>query len=386
MQRLFRYPVIFALLLFPGACATVDEVLFQSLAGEEPGRPLEEIEWIGVESLFGTPRRIAPDETARAGPNAPPVLAATSFQRLPVTMTPGGGGETSRTVRDLGQHYQELQRDFEDRNAELQQRRAALAAKGEDYAQARRALEHRIDAAAWRQAQIRLDLLYLEIDRTNALATQVEIDRGSFTHMATSARAAAALEGVTGEEQDNLALIDREATARAVLLEAMTAEISDDIGSQNQYADGQRDHLEQVAQRINFGGGSMVAGRRSTTPTGETLRTSLPVDVASAVDAGHPVDNRQPLVVIRFNRPDVRYATELYDAISYAVSRRPDVMFDIVAMTPESVAGQLTPETRRHFEGVFATLAEMGVPQSRVTVQAFANPAVTVDEVRIYLR
>ena len=99
---------------------------------------------------------------------------------------------------------------------------------------------------------------------------------------------------------------------------------------------------------------------------------------------------RAPLVIIRFDRPDVPYQQALYSAVSQALERRPASTFDVVAIatskgSPAEVALN-TNESKRNAERVFRTLTEMGLPGDRVTLSATASGAVQTNEVHIYVR
>ena len=45
--------------------------------------------------------------------------------------------------------------------------------------------------------------------------------------------------------------------------------------------------------------------------------------------------NRRPLVVIRFDRPNVPYKEPLFTAATEALNRRPGAVFDIVSIVPQ---------------------------------------------------
>ncbi len=89
---------------------------------------------------------------------------------------------------------------------------------------------------------------------------------------------------------------------------------------------------------------------------------------------------RKPFVVIRFARPDPDYRMALYDALRGALERRPDVEFDVVAVTRDPDAAQ------RDLASVVHSLAAMGMPAERISLSSVAAAAGAADEVLIYLR
>jgi len=94
----------------------------------------------------------------------------------------------------------------------------------------------------------------------------------------------------------------------------------------------------------------------------------------------------QPLAVIRFIEPDVRFEDELQAAIQHALSGKPDAGFGLVAVSPSGHGATLDAVTvQRNIERVLAAMTKAGVPDDRVIFSAASDSATTADEVRIYL-
>jgi hypothetical protein len=98
----------------------------------------------------------------------------------------------------------------------------------------------------------------------------------------------------------------------------------------------------------------------------------------------------RPLVVIRFDRPNVQYEQALYDAVSRALDRKPETAIDLVAVHPKtgSAAQVILNSTaaRRNAEGVLRTLVEMGLPATRVNMSSMSSATAQSNEVRVYVR
>lgn len=423
-------------------CEMTDKVLFGSLAGEKPESPEEKKE----------------REEAEKGPpvEQPPPLSSGYFRNPPVTMPKTEKVTPGSTIYELTESFYQLRRDAEDRNIELQKIRAALSAKTEDYVETRESMRNRININNVNNAGIQLDLIYLEIDRLNALSTKIAIDARSLKRVVKSAGAASKLDNATSDDKKQYASLQQQAKALEVVLHKMLGEVHDDIGSQNEYANRQRDDLSKVARRIHQGGPPMApsvdapketaaetaAPKAVTPPTKPPAAAAEPAKreappakppaaakapVPSAPPAAAPAqkaaapapkpaaapqpkaepkpapaaqmaatppeqstapaDKRRPLMTIRFNKADVRYAGPLYEAVRYAVARRPNVEFDVLAVMPASGSnGDISPESSARVRGVLATLLEMGVPTQRVRVSAVNQAALASDEVRIYVR
>jgi hypothetical protein len=123
----------------------------------------------------------------------------------------------------------------------------------------------------------------------------------------------------------------------------------------------------------------------STTP----IAPSDPLPPPSAAEPAN-VGDRLPLVTIRFYRPNVPYQEALYIAVSAALERRPDVMFDVVAVTPQLAdPAQVTlhsDASKRNVDNVFHSLTSMGLSAEQVSLSATTNASVQSDEVRLYVR
>lgn len=97
-----------------------------------------------------------------------------------------------------------------------------------------------------------------------------------------------------------------------------------------------------------------------------------------------------PLVVIRFNQPRIYYDQQLYGAVSQAVAKKPDVMFDIVSSAPStgdsSRDEQWVATASRNTQSVVATMQSMGVPMERMRIRGQAQPGIKFDETQIFVR
>jgi hypothetical protein len=128
--------------------------------------------------------------------------------------------------------------------------------------------------------------------------------------------------------------------------------------------------LVQLASDINAGQ-SYPAARRATAPR--------------AVAAANPASfaDKKALVIIRFDKPDVAYEPALYQALSTALQRRPEAIFDLVAVSPE---GGNAAAAQGNADSVFQSMTNMGLPSERVGRAAMASNKAATPEVHIYVR
>jgi hypothetical protein len=109
-----------------------------------------------------------------------------------------------------------------------------------------------------------------------------------------------------------------------------------------------------------------------------------------AAPAGAGLASGRPFVVIRFDNPEVEYEQQLYEAVSAALARSPDVAFDLVAVAP---AGGTSEEIARNSEAarasmqkVMRSLFEMGLPADRVSLSQVTDPYIQSSEIHLYVR
>ncbi len=102
------------------------------------------------------------------------------------------------------------------------------------------------------------------------------------------------------------------------------------------------------------------------------------------------VPGAKPLVVLRFNQERVYYEQPLFQAIAKAVAIKPEVMFDVVSLSPATgnagtdSAWQSTASA--HTQTVVASMQQMGVPMSRMNITGQKQTGLTADEVHIFVR
>ncbi|HET8727183.1 MAG TPA: hypothetical protein VFO41_06695, partial [Alphaproteobacteria bacterium] len=103
-----------------------------------------------------------------------------------------------------------------------------------------------------------------------------------------------------------------------------------------------------------------------------------------------PAGNDRPLVIIRFDRPDVEYRQAVYQAVSQALEVRPDAGFGLVALSPAegnpASTARSANEARKSAEDVMRTLVTLGLPSDRMTLSSSRSDDVAGPEVHIFVR
>ena len=124
---------------------------------------------------------------------------------------------------------------------------------------------------------------------------------------------------------------------------------------------------------------------------GQLYGTSLGGARSSAAIAPTMVSaSERPLVVIRFDRPNVSYENALYTAVKGALDRRPNAAFEVVAVSSSGgTAGTSAiseTSSRRNADAVMRSLTQMGLTADRVRMSTATSPSAGNGEVDVYVR
>jgi len=321
-----------------------------------------------------------------------PPIGATQF--VPTGVTPGQptGTFVGEKVIQLREELDRLQSSISQQNEELQRLRTDLVQSSQQYHGTIAAVNSRLQVGTtpgnpilvqqFKSAQADLDRIGTEIDKMNNLASAVGNNSTLSAYMSEAARAAFSVSGAVDEDHRQLAILEDEVNRTAVLIDRLLKELSADVRRQTNYVTTERANLNLISAGIKSGelfGGSLV--------NKAVLANAGQLDVASA-----PADptGRTPLIVIRFDRADVPYQQALYTAVSKTLERRPNALFDLVAVAPTAGGAARmalnSQKARQHAENVMRSLVEMGLPPNRVAVSALTRPQIASNEVHLYVR
>ena len=127
----------------------------------------------------------------------------------------------------------------------------------------------------------------------------------------------------------------------------------------------------------------------------QTTFAPAPEPKPPVVIARPAVETRTPLIVIAATATPKEYAKSLRGAVSAAEKARRGIDYDVVGIAPAvaTAAGQ-TPaasviaqeEAGSHAAEVMRAIMAVGVPAARVHLSVRSDPAITVGEIRMYVR
>jgi hypothetical protein len=347
-----------------------------------------------VDSLFGDDSASADTFPAAPDAGAPPTAAsamsraATPGSAPVATITPvtiDGGADTgtgvNKTIQSIRAQVAGLQQKLANNSARLGDLRNQGAGAAGSYQEAKARITTRLQVgttrgnpelvAEWNSAQGQLDALSANVNALNALGTDVTNDSSTAHFALDQIGVTFNVSGAVDEDHRQLRLLEDQTSQTIVMIDRLLKEVADGIQRQTAYVATERSNLTTLAAAIKsgdfYGGGvigSMGGGQMATAGT--------------------------PLVVVKFDHPDVDYQQILYAALNQALQNRPGANFQVVAVSPTrgtAASVQIAQSTaRRHAQDVMRSMTDMGVPATRLAVVSTTDPGTTVSEVRVFVR
>jgi hypothetical protein len=288
-------------------------------------------------------------------------------------------GKLQTTVRNLKTRMDQILRD----NAAASQRYHIVVAAMNAKLQIGTTPGNPVMVKQWNEAQLKLEQIAESLSRMDKLSSDAANEAGLSAWLLDSVRATFALSGAVDEDHRQLRVLEDEVNRTVVLIDRLLNELSEDISRQTNYVSNERRNITTMSLAVKNGelyGTSLVNRAFAQTQ-------SL---ASAAAQASGPKPGDRPLVVIRFDRPDIPYQQALYNAVSRALERKPNASFDLVAVSPKGRSAARTAlnstQIKRNAEAVLRTLADMGLPANRVKLSATTSPDVETNEVHIFVR
>lgn len=395
-MALLRLPTVILCAATLSACSFSTDALWPSLTGGDPK----------ASSTPAKATQIPPSPGELSGqpvinPASPPTLGSNSFVPPPITPGQATGTFVGQKVGMLRGELQRMREQTRRHNGMLQQIRRETGAHSQAYHGSVGSINARLQVGTtpgnpylvqqWNVSQAALSKIDSDIARMNSLANSVAGTSTMSSYLLETTRAAYGLSGAVEEDHKQLAILEDEVNRTVVLIDRLLNELSEDINRQTTYVSNERNNLTSLSLAIKNGEllGSSLANRAFATSAPIAAAAPIASSRAGAPRATGP-SGRRPLVVIRFDRPNVQYQQALYSAVNRALQRRPQAGFDLVAVaaTQGSPAQSTVSanKAKRNAEGVLRSLSEMGLPLQRVRLSAISSGQASSNEVHLYVR
>lgn len=411
------------------ACSYASEALWPSLTGQDPRNgdsasarsPSPAAAPAVRANSNGTPSPVAssqpaPTISSQPVPAAPaptpaPVRttqsASVAQAAPPAAATPTiGQTEVGRRAAQLSADAQKLDSSVAARVSAVQQIRADAVQTAQTYQQLVGTINARLQVGTtpgnpilqqqWNQANAALDNFGSEIGRMSELSNQVATDASTAAFLLESVRAAYSLSGAVEEDHKALATVEDKVNREVVTIDRMLNDLSEDISRQSAYMSRERSNMTALSIAIKngelFGAGLANRAFSPASPVdGSPARLGVaPGAAPRGADPASSAIGRRPLVVIRFDRPNPSYEQALYTAVSRAMERRPNAVFDLVAVSPgkgnQAQVALASANAKRQAETVMRSLTDMGLPPDRITLSASTSAQAQSNEVQLFVR
>ncbi|HXQ42791.1 MAG TPA: hypothetical protein VN821_16090 [Candidatus Udaeobacter sp.] len=381
--------VLLGTALLLGGCDFFDSALLPSLGGESS-------------SSSAQPASNSPNTTQVNGvrtqvflppantPGAAPQLGTGNFEPQGVTPGQPTGTAVGQKVEGLRGELAKLQTSIASENQTLQSLRAQAIQNALAYHQSVGAINAKLEVGTtpgnpilvkqWNDAQAQLNQVNGSLNQMNQLAANVSSSAAMSNYLLQATRATYNISGAVDEDHRQLTVLEDDVNKTTILIDRLLSELTEDIARQTNYLAEERGNLNTLAIAVNNGEafGSSLASRAYAPPM---IPTSAP---------GAGVATGRPLVVIRFDRPDVQYQQPLYQAVSQALARRPNAAFDLVAVAPSgggtAQVALNSNMAQRDADQVLRSLISMGLSPDRVSMSSATSPNAQVNEVHLYVR
>ena len=238
------------------------------------------------------------------------------------------------------------------------------------------------------QAQSELDNIEEYMREINLLNQKVNADAGVVALLKSTLNKTLRLAGAIDQDHRQLELLEDDTEKLEIDIARLINEITEEISRQAGFAKIENQNMLVMAVAIRNG---------EAMGTGILNRSFLAAQALA--EAGAPDEQLEvprvnitglPLVVIRFDDPDIDYEKTLFDAIGTTIDKKAGANFGLVAVSP---IGKNEGETRinsskvkKYAERVLRSLVSFGLPSKRVALSAKTSGEVVVPEVHIYVQ
>jgi hypothetical protein len=294
------------------------------------------------------------------------------------------GTPTGQRVMAIRSELQRLDDDLARHETEFRAARANLAKDRAAYGDAAGDLAAPPDGTApgpalvaqYGRAQGDLDRIADEVGALYVLSRETAGDLAMARRLGDESKRAGAIPGGNDKDHEQIATLSGAIATDLAAAERVAGEISAEVEAQNRFVAGERRRLAAL-------------GIAPAAPPRAEIAAGPGAAPVAAPPAPNPLAAREPLVTIRFDRPDVPFQHTLYLAVSSALDRKPDIHFNVVAVSPNAGSAAqvaVNADAARHNAGaVMRSLLAMGLPANRIAISAVTSAEVHVGEVRLYV-
>lgn len=365
-----RLSLVSALMMVISACSFSKDALFPSLVGTDSQ---EEIKTRGtnIVDLDG---------------NALPELGSTNFEPLEISAGGNTGTFVGQKVVSFRSELSQLQVSIRKHNEELQRIRASVISNAQQYHKTVGTIEAKLQVgttpgnpnmfALLQNAQNNIQIMSANTNALTQLAARVASDTAMTSYLLDSIKSAYGVSGAVDEDHRQLRILENETNQTAVLMNSLLSEVNTDVMRQQQYVETARSYIIDLNGAIKVGS----YGVNNVPLTGTSAARGTRYTANSGTPSG------KPLFVAKFNKKNVQYKDALKRAVSGAKAKKPNVMFEVVAITPASGKAVSGESAKNNATQIFQEMVSMGVSPDNIALTARNSAKANSSEVHIYVR
>ena len=238
------------------------------------------------------------------------------------------------------------------------------------------------------QAQTELDKIEEYMREINLLNQKVNADAGVVALLKGTLNKTLRLAGAIDQDHRQLEVLEDNTEKLEIDISRLINEITEEISRQAGFAKIENQNMLVMAVAIRNGEAMGTGILNRSFLAAQALADAGPPD--AQLDVPQVNITGLPLVVIRFDDPDINYEKTLFDAIGTTVDKKSDATFGLVAVAP---IGKNEGETRinsskvkKYAERVLRSMVSFGLPSKKVALTAKTSGDVVVPEVHIYVQ
>ena len=353
-----------------GGCSYSSDALFPSLMGVDSSEEVPAV------------------NTAEVKSGDIPELGTTNFQPLEISEGGNTGTFVGQKVVTFRNELAQLQESIRKHNEELQKIRASVINNALQYHKLIGTIEAKLQVGTTpgnpqmfgmlQGAQNNIQVMNANTIALNQLATRIASDAAMTNYLLDSIRAAYSVSGAVDEDHRQLRILENETNQTSILIGSLLQEVNSDAERQLQYIETARNYIVDLNTAIKAGSYGV-----SNVPLPGASYTNAS---ATQFSAKSSQSSGSPLFVAKFNKSDVKYHDGLKQAVSSAVSRKPGVMFEVVAVSPANGNALTKNSAQNNATQIFQEMVEMGVGPERISLTSKTSAAANSAEVQIYVK
>ena len=315
-----------------------------------------------------------------------PDLGTTNFKPVEISNGSNTGTFVGQKVITFRGELSQLQNAISKHNEDLQKIRASVVNNALQYHKLVGTIEAKLQVGTTpgnpqmfnmlQAAQNNIQVMNANMVALNQLSTRVSSDAAMTNYLLDSIRAAYSVSGAVDEDHRQLRILENETNQTSILIGSLLQEINSDASRQQQYIETARNYIVDLSSAIKAGSYGVNNVPMASTPSYSTQSSNV---------RNAPVSGT-PLFTAKFNKTDVKYHEGLKHAVSSAISKKPSVMFEVVAVSPVNGTALAKNSAQNNASKIFQDMIDMGVGAERISLSSKTSSAANGAEVQIFVK